>query len=49
MKTSIIVKTPHPEAYTSPRCEVIALEMQGIIAESPGNKKLQSRINDNDW
>ena len=26
---------PHNEEYTSPRCEVLTLQMQGIIANSP--------------
>ena len=26
---------PHNEEYASPRCEVLTLQMQGIIANSP--------------
>lgn len=36
---------PHNEEYTPPRCEVLTLQLQGIIAGSVKNKE----ITDNDW
>ena len=41
------MKNQQPETYTSPRCEVIAIEMQGVIAGSPKTKAKE--IPDNDF